>query len=140
LALSACASDTIYLPALVADPMASYEAEGVELVEKHTQEQGETAVIGGTVVARVILRYEVDEQDAESALADAVAFAGENGWDMSPVPIPGVTDERFVGEKDLSVGLARMILAIDRRDAAPANSGMVGLGITMGFDHLDEES
>lgn len=41
LALASCSTDSVYLPALEADPMASYEAEGIELVEDHRNPEDE---------------------------------------------------------------------------------------------------
>lgn len=135
----ACSADDTYLPALLADPMGTYEASGVDLIYKATQGRGETPIVGGTHVARVILRYEVADEDAKDALGDAVTYARDQGWEMSEAPIPGVSDEVFRGEKDLGVGLGRMILAVDRDPEESVSPGSVTFGMTLGFDHVYEE-
>lgn len=82
--LSGCSSNT-YLPALLDDPMASYEAEGVSLIEAWEQEEGHSLVTDKPVHAEVERLYQIaDQNQADQVLADAVAAAESHGWQIAP--------------------------------------------------------
>lgn len=84
LVLAGCASDDTYLPALEADPMASYGADGLEL--SHSWEYAYRTRLGGGVPHQpeVARTYRIEDQSrARQLLEDAVAFAESEGWAMT---------------------------------------------------------
>jgi len=106
--LTACSTDDTYLPALLADPMASYEAEGIELLDRSSQ--GYRAERPFSQPAQVISVYRIlDESRIEEALEQVVRVAEMSDWNMSE---DLQRDLNFVGYKDLDVGEGRLILNV----------------------------
>ena len=128
--LSACSNDDTYLPALLAEPMASYEADGIELIDRDSQ--GYRAERPFPQSAQVNSIYRVlDESQAEMVLQEALASAEGSGWEMTPSPtIPN----RFVGLKELGVGEGRLIVVT----APEEEEGGQRLHILLGFSSIDE--
>jgi hypothetical protein len=116
--VSACSTDDTYLPALLADPMASYEADGIELTDRDSQ--GYRGQRPFSQPAQVISVFRiVDDSRAEQALDKAVRFAETNGWEMTE---DISRDLNFQGSKDLVVGEGRLIVNIgpmDLREPGP---------------------
>ncbi len=110
-----CSSDDTFLPALLADPMASYQAEGISLVRSDNQARGTSLVTGKPVYAKVVRRYELeDEDEGEEVLGRAIVAAEAAGWvfDDGP-PRESVFDARVTGaSKSFDWGSARLILTV----------------------------
>ncbi|MCI0677952.1 MAG: hypothetical protein L0Z63_02775 [Actinobacteria bacterium] len=89
--------------------MASYEAEGVVLIDAWEQGEG-MGPLGKPVHAKVDRTYRIDDPtDADQALKDAVAFAESVGWRLTPSPISPAN--QFLGSKDLPSGDGRLFIA-----------------------------
>ena len=116
LALASCSTDSVYLPALEADPIASYEAAGIELVEDdRNPEEGPDLIFGKPSRASVRRVYDiVDGAEGESVLSEAVSYAESVGWHMEAESITG--SQAFLGWRQMPPGEARVIMAIDVED------------------------
>ncbi len=127
--VSACSNDDTYLPALLADPMASYEADGIELIDRRSQGNREERPFPSSAQVNSFYRI-LDESQAELVLERALDSAETGGWEMSPSPpIPN----RFIGYKGLGVGEGRLIIV-----TAPDDEGSgQRLHILLGFSSLD---
>ena len=131
LALAACTKDDTYLPALLADPMSSYEAEGIELVDAWEESEGRDIVMDAPTHAQAGRTYRiVDELDAESVLNDAVAFAESQGWRMQQ---DITVSTLFVGSKPLPPGDGRLSLALGPADPTQDPDGSRSLNVLLDF-------
>ena len=127
---SACSTDDTYLPALLADPMASYEDDGIELIDRDSQGNREERPFPSS--AQVISVYRIlDDSQAESVLQEAVAAAEAGGWEMTQSPpIPN----RLEGYKELGVGEGHLIVVTAPDDEGSGHR----LHVLLGFRSLDE--
>lgn len=109
-----CSTDDTYLPALLADPMASYGAQGIELIDAWEYAEG-MGPLGKPVVAQVGRIYHITDQDqADEVLSEAAEFAELVGWRMTP-PITTPADG-YGGAKELDVGSARLGVSLVAAD------------------------
>lgn len=117
LALTGCSFDRTYLPALEADPMASYEAAGLELVrdDRNPEDDGDL-IFGKPSHARVRRVYDiVDGAEGERVLSEAVSYAESIGWHMESITgYPHV----FRGWRLLPPGEAGVSIGLDEENAS----------------------
>ena len=115
LALVGCSGDDTYLPALEADPMASYEAPGLRLSD--SWEYAYRVRLGGGVPRQAevsrLYTFEVESQ-ARQLLEEAVAFAESEGWTMTQ-PLTDHPDS-YVGTKELVPGSAKLFMGLGALD------------------------
>ena len=138
LAVAACSGDP-YLAALEADPMASYEAEELELFNVISEPRVEDQFItGGDSVPWHLRQYEVAQREAADAFADAVAFAEANQWVGESDLMPDPTEERFVGAKDLGVGRGRIFIRVDRDPDEVDDPDLAVLNISLAFSGISD--
>lgn len=80
--LTACSFDTTYLLALMAVPMASYEADGIVLIDSCERAEEHSLVTDKPVHhAEVGRTYQIlDQSRAEQLVAEAAAVAESDGW------------------------------------------------------------
>jgi len=110
-AVAGCSSDDAYLPALLADPMAAYEADGIVLIDSWERPEGHSLVTDKPVHAEVGRRYRiVDESRAEQLVAEAAAVAESEGWRLNAPRDDPPTG--FRGAKRLVSGDARLIVSL----------------------------
>lgn len=81
-AVTGCSSDQTYLPALQADPMASWQPEGAELVNESEQEYDEGGSTSKQSLAAVTRVFRLPSAaDVDAARQQALAYAeSEAGW------------------------------------------------------------
>jgi hypothetical protein len=111
LSLVGCSVDHTYLPALKADPMASYEAPGLKLSDSWQYAYG--ARLGGGVPyqAEVTRVYAMQDQShARQLIGEAVASAESEGWTMTQ-PLRDKPDT-YVGTKELVPGTAQLFIGL----------------------------
>lgn len=95
---SACSSGP-FLANLKADPVASYEAEGITEARRWITREG--TVLGKPTYAKVLVVYHIEDQSqVDRVLEEAVAFAEQNGWRMEP---SNLSPPRFRGSKGMGV-------------------------------------
>lgn len=81
--VAGCSSDDRFLPALLDDPMASYEAEGIRVVRTEERPRGTDLITRKPITAQVRRVYELeDPAEADQVFADAMAAAEMARWDM----------------------------------------------------------
>lgn len=129
--VAACSSDDTYLPALLADPMASYEADGIELTA--TEEFAEsTGPFRKPVHAQVVRTYRIEDQgQAQELLLEAAAFAELEGWRVRPSrssPTVG-----YGGTKQLPPGEARLGVSLSAFDPLHDPDGPRVLRISLDY-------
>jgi hypothetical protein len=82
--VAGCSSDDRFLPALLVDPMVSYEADGIRLVSTNDQARGTDLITRKPIRAQARRVYELEDQtNVEEVLAMAIAAAEEGGWDFN---------------------------------------------------------
>lgn len=97
--------------------MASYEAEGIELVEDHRNPEDEGDLIFGKPSRASIRRtYDiVDGAEGERVLSEAVSYAESVGWHMEEsITGPHV----FRGWRQLPPGEAGVVIGLDVENAS----------------------
>ncbi len=112
LLVSACSSDSIYLPALRDDPMAQYSHPGLVVVSKTEIPKGEDFT-GGPVRPSVTTRFTI-RGNQEAIASDAVSAAKADGWifhDDAPVAT-GSGGLNWSAEKEMSEGLAGLDITL----------------------------
>lgn len=128
----ACSTDDTFLPALLADPMASYQAEGLELSDSWEYPQGTGFLGSGPDPAEVGRKYRIEDQaQAERLLSDTVEFAESQGWSMSRPPAD--KPYFYAGEKELAPGSAKLAVALGAEDPLEDPEGPVALRIRMNY-------
>ncbi|MCI0677950.1 MAG: hypothetical protein L0Z63_02765 [Actinobacteria bacterium] len=138
LALTACTTDDTYLPALLADPMASYGAEGIVQTDSWDYAQRRSFLGSAPVQAEVGRTYRIEDQSQAGGHLDAaVAFAEAAGWKMSQ-PLPD-QPEFYRGTKDLIPGSARLSLGLVAADPLGNPDGPKQLTIHIEFHPVPEE-
>jgi hypothetical protein len=123
--LAGCSSDETFLPELLDDPMAQYEAPGLNLVESRQQGRGKSFITGKPIHAELSRYYELqDGQAMEEVLLEAMAAAEQAGWDFRE----GELQESFWGgfssgsaTKNFSWGPGRLHLAVEPRAGEPSD-------------------
>lgn len=108
--LGACSGDDTYLPALLADPMAEYEAEGIELIDSWERGEGRDLFFRKPTHAEVerVFRI-VDQSQSKGVLEEAAAYAEENGWrvrDSSTSSNSGYGGAKKLGPGDGRLGVS----------------------------------
>jgi hypothetical protein len=120
--VTACSSDDRFLPALLADPMASYEAEGIELVRSEETPRGTDLVTRKPINAEVRRIYGLEQQsEADQVFEDAIAAAEAAGWDMRDL---GPTESAFGGwgitaSKEFDWGPAQLTIGVGQTPGEP---------------------
>jgi hypothetical protein len=111
---SACSTDNRFLPALKADPMASYEAEGIVLEGMTTQGRGKSFVTGKPVYAELTRLYVLtDPETTDDVMADAFEAAVAAGWVFDHEPSENVFGNySTLGHKDFDWGPASISIAV----------------------------
>ncbi len=111
----ACSVDDTFLPALLADPMARYEANGIELIESEERSRGRDLVTRKPVTAqvRMIFRLE-DPAQMEQVFLDAIVAAEAAGWDLGEM---GALEDEFGGKgiaasKEFDWGSGRLTIVV----------------------------
>jgi hypothetical protein len=138
LSIIACSSDTTYLPALLDDPMASYEAEGLVLFDAWVYAQRPRFLGGAPVQAEVGRRYRIEDQSqVGQLLQEAVAYAESEGWTMRESLTGRST--LFVGAKELAPGSGKLMIALGPTDPIDDPDGPIGLAIYLDFDPVPTE-
>jgi hypothetical protein len=133
LVLVGCTSDDTYLPALEADPMASYGADGLELSD--SWEYAYRTRLGGGVPHQpeVARTYWIEDQSrARQLLEDAVAFAESDGWAMTQ-PLADSPDFH-IGTKNLGPGTAELNIWLGAEDPLDDPDGPRKLKILLEYD------
>ena len=113
--LSGCSTDTEYLPVLLDDPMASYQADGIHLIEKQESGRGTSPVTGKVEYAEVSRRYELeDPSQASQVLDEAVSYAASHGWTIGENdPYEASTGALVVSAtREVDWGVARLDIAV----------------------------
>ena len=142
LALSACTIDRTYLPALLADPMADYEAEGIDLVDAWEEGEGHNIIMDMPTHADVWRKYRIEDQTkVETLLADAVAYAEAHGWRIEQGS-SGVIWDGYRGAKEMELGMARLVVSTGPFDVLDDPDGPKGLTIHLDFGpvRFDEDT
>lgn len=130
--LAACSSDDTLLPALLADPMASYEADGIVLVDSLEQAEGRELLSGKPIHARVDRTYQIgDQSKTEQVLNEAASYAEAGGWRVEPGGIDPTLG--YGGAKDLGPGGARLGISLVAQDPLHDPDGPRALRITLRF-------
>lgn len=141
LILSACASDDTYLPALLADPMASYEHEGLVLFDSWEYEEGRDIILDNPTDALVGRRYRIEDQSrAEEQLAAVASAAESEGWRIRS---SGSDDfsKWFRAAKDLGrPGEGRLIVSLVAEDTARDPEGPMVLRLILDFGFVGFDS
>lgn len=141
LTVAACTSDDTYLPALLADPMADYEAEGIVLVDAWEQPQHPGNLWTRRQHAMVRRSYQIqDQSQVGQVLKEAVAFAEAAGWRVQPSQVK--PDTFYVGAKVLGPGDGRLSMALGSADPLNDPDGPRGLTILLDFGpvHFDHST
>jgi len=131
LAVSGCGSSP-ELDALKADPMASYEPPGAELLD--TRSQGPGSALGKPILARYQRRFRMPRSDPRAQLDAALRAATDAGWDVSDDPV-----SRFRGSltqlatKQLATGGARLSVSV-YTNGSPGGS-VPGRGLVVSLHH-----
>jgi len=131
--LLSCSTDDTYLPALLEDPMADYEADSIELKTRDTQGYGKGPFWGKYHPPQVISEYQIlDQSQTEVIRAEAVAEAESYGWEMEP----GVGQTTMVGYKDTNAGPMRLLVAVGSDDPLHPDGAPLVLRISLDFTAL----
>lgn len=131
-ALSACASDQTYLPALLADPMAQYEAEGIALDDTFEQPQHPGSQWRRRTHAEVQRSYRIEDQSqVEEVLEEAVEYAEAKGWRMRASDVS--PDSLYMGAKELEPGDGRLFIGLSAADPLNDPDGPRVLTILLDF-------
>ena len=129
LGMTACSFDRTYLPALLADPMATYEAEGIELVTAVEEGEGRDIIMDLPTHAHVWRMYRIEDQtQVASLLAEAVAYAEAQGWRMQKE-----SDREYRGAREMEPGIGRLHLSTPAFDVLNDPDGPRGLSISLDF-------
>jgi len=113
--VAGCSSDDTFLPALLADPMASYEADDVRLVRSQERPRGTDLVTRKPITAQVWRRYELKQHaESDQVFADAMAAAEAAGWELRD---SGPSESAFGGwgttaSKGFDWGPARLTIGV----------------------------
>ena len=135
-AIPACSRDHTYLPALLANPMASYQADGIELIDSSEQGEGTDIVLAMPTNAEVVRRYRIEDQSRTAeVLSDAVAFSESVGWRMQRE-----SDSAYLGALDLDVGPGRIHLSTTAEEVLTDPDGPRVLRIYMDFGSVRFDS
>jgi hypothetical protein len=111
--------------------MASYETDGVELVDAWEQGEGRDIVTDKPTHAGVVREYRIEVQsEAEDILMDAVVYAGSQGWSIQEDMTSSVL---FNGSKHLPPGEGRLRLALGAADPLEAPDGPRVLTLLLDF-------
>jgi hypothetical protein len=130
--LPSCSSDPTYLPALLADPVADYEAPGLQLIDSWERAEGRDFFMDKPVHAEVGRTYRIADQDqAERILNDAVEFAQGHEWRLEPSIISPNT--LYIGAKDLGPGEGRLSIALGAADPLHDPDGQRVLQVLLDF-------
>lgn len=130
-ALSACSADNTYLPALLADPMASYEADGIVMIDAWQRAEGRDPFFRKRTPAEVGRVYRISDQgQADQVLEEAATFAQANGWRMQrDMTVPTL----FVGAKSMEPGDGRLGISLAASDPLHDPDGPQVLSIHLDF-------
>ena len=133
--LSACSPDDTYLPALLADPMASYEAEGLVLFDSWEYRQRSSFLGSGPRQAEVVRRYRVEDQSqAEEILNEAREVAESEGWQIQQE-----SEFAYSGVRELDPGMGRLFLMLQAEDILDDPDGPRVLAIFLEFDPVPSD-
>lgn len=136
--LSACSNDETYLPALLSDPMAKYEAEGLVVSDSWEYGQRSSFLGSAPVQAEVGRTYRIEDQSqAVPLLSDAVALAESEGWTMSK-SLTGRPDQ-YRGTKELAPGSGELSIGLVSADPSNDSDGSRQLVIHLEFDPVPTE-
>lgn len=123
-------SDRTFRPALLADPMASYDADGIERIDRSTRGEGTDLIWGKPIHAEVYLAYRIDDQaNVSEALRRAVEDAEAAGWCLEQVSDSSL----FRGSKELSPGSGRISIATRTENILENPDGPQVLSIRLDF-------
>jgi hypothetical protein len=131
-ALSACSTDSRYLPALLDDPMAVYEADGITLVHSADTGRGKSFVTGKPVHAKVVRRFRLSERDdMDQVFASAIAAAEIAGWEMRDLGPSDLAEggQGISASKQFDWGPGRLTIVVSPTPGEP--HGEIFLGITL---------
>ena len=132
LAAGGCGGSSVELDALKADPMASYEPPGGELLD--TRSQGASSALGKPILARYQRRFRMPRGDPQAQLDAVLRAASEAGWDVSDDPV-----SRFRGSltqlatRQLPTGGARLSVSV-YTNGSPGGS-IPGRGLVVSLHH-----
>jgi hypothetical protein len=136
--LAGCSGDDTYLPALEADPMASYEADGLELSDSWEYAQRPRLSGGVPHQAEVGRRYQIEDQSqAEQLVEDAVEFAESEGWEMKQ-PLEDKPDF-FSGTKELGPGTGELSVFLVAVDPIHDPDGPIQMRLKIEYDPVPTE-
>lgn len=134
LGLGACSADGTYLPALLADPMADYQAPGLVLFDWWEHGEAGSFMGSGPHHAEAVRVYRiVDQSAAQDRLLEAVTYAESVGWQMEQR-----SAEAFLGRHELEPGMGRLFLAVSAEDPVHDPEGPKVLSISLNFDPTPE--
>ena len=122
------------LQALQDDPIAVYTPPGAELVDTDEQSEGETT-LGKPQQARFSRLFEVDEADAEQALAATVAAARAAGWTIEGEPHAGVGGVAAIGDRQVDGGRAQLGISL-LTDPRVVREGVTPPALKIQLEHL----
>jgi hypothetical protein len=127
--LGACWGDDTYLSALVADPMAEYESDGIVMIDSWEQSEGRSLVGDKPVHAEVGRTYRIVDQDEAHLVFDAaVSRAVSQGWKFAVSEATGA-----LGAKELASRSGRLSIALIPDDPLNDPDGPLVLRIYIDF-------
>ena len=134
--VTACSRDDTYLPALLADPMANYEAEGLELADSWEYAERPSVVGSPPGHAELERSYRIaDSVNIEEVVAEAVAYAESVGWEVGR---DSIASRLYVGTKDLEPGPGRLGISFGP-DVDSYPDGEWHLRIHLDFDPVQSD-
>ena len=129
LALPACSVDPTYLSALLADPMAEYQAEGINLFDAFESNEHSGFLGGKPGHAEVGRHYRIENQsEVRNHLEEAVEYAKSQGW-----RIQKESDREYRGTRELEPGTGRIHLSTPVEDILNDPNGPRMLRIYLDF-------
>lgn len=129
--VAACSSDNRFLSALLADPMATYEADGLVLVHSDDRPRRTDLVTRKPITARVTRFYELNQpHNADQVFNDALAAAEAAGWDFGGrTPTESFGGQVVSASKPLDWGPAELTIGIGPTPGEPDSDIMLRLWI-----------
>ena len=110
--VAACSTDSTYLPALLADPMAEFSHPQLAVETRAEREQGRSLIGMAEVDAQVFTGY-LATGEIDPVVEDAIASAESSGWVfISPDPFIGDSGRTWSAEKEMPEGLATLSITV----------------------------
>jgi hypothetical protein len=113
--------------------MASYEAEGIVLIDSWRQAEGRDLIFRKPIHAKVGRTYRIlDQSQQETILAEAVEYAESQGWRLTD-PRTNQYGTGYGGSKDLAPGRGRLGISVVPADPLNDPNGPKVLSINLDY-------